>query len=93
MFALELFMGPSQKISIFHIFLLIFLFIIPAIDTLYVIHSRIKRRIHIFTAGRDHIMHQIIDKGISINKVLLLVNILNFLILVGLINSNVIKIN
>jgi UDP-GlcNAc:undecaprenyl-phosphate GlcNAc-1-phosphate transferase len=91
MFALETFNDPHNGINSSHIFSLILLFIIPAVDTLYVIYSRLNRGIHIFTAGRDHILHKLQEKSYSTNKILFFANTFIFLSLISLNNFNIIR--
>jgi len=45
--------------------------LVPALDVLRVMLSRIRRRKHLFTADRSHIHHKLIDMGLGKTKALL----------------------
>lgn len=51
------------------------LFALPIFDTLFVVYSRFQNRIHIFTAGRDHVAHKLVELGMSVPKAAIIMNI------------------
>ena len=52
---------------------------LPIIDTVYVTLMRLKRGVHPFTAGRDHLSHRLQRMGISVSKSVLILQTISVL--------------
>lgn len=50
--------------------------LLPIIDTLYVVQKRLRAGIHPFTAGRDHMSHVLQERGHSVPRAVVLLQIL-----------------
>jgi UDP-GlcNAc:undecaprenyl-phosphate GlcNAc-1-phosphate transferase len=55
----------------------IFIFGYPALDTLFAIYRRIRRRSSIFEADKSHIHHIFINLGLSVRKTVILIYVIN----------------
>jgi len=49
------------------------IFGLPLVDTISVMVGRLRQGLSPFSAGRDHIHHKLLDKGFSVNSVLLII--------------------
>ena len=61
--------------SVIDLVAIFLLFALPIFDTLFVVYSRFQNRIHIFTAGRDHVAHKLVELGMSVPKAAIIMNI------------------
>jgi len=61
----------------------ILLLALPIVDTFYVIVSRLRQGIHPFTAGRDHLSHQLQGAGLSVPKSVAVLQAFSLLSVVG----------
>jgi len=57
---------PDQASSIEGIAIAVLLVLLPIVDTTYVVIQRLRRGVHPFTAGRDHLSHVLQGVGLSV---------------------------
>jgi len=68
---------PMDSPQAIGVLIAILLMLLPIVDTTFVVISRLRRGLHPFTAGRDHLSHIIQSKGSSVPKsVLILMSLL-----------------
>ena len=61
------------------VFIVLLLAILPLVDTTYVVFKRLRAGIHPFTAGRDHLSHNLQDRGVSVPKSVLSLQVLSII--------------
>ena len=59
--------------------IVLLLAILPLVDTTYVVFKRLRAGIHPFTAGRDHLSHNLQDRGTSVPKSVLALQVLSII--------------
>ena len=57
----------------------ILLVLVPLFDTTFVVINRLRQGIHPFTAGRDHLSHNLQDRGTSVPKSVLALQVLSII--------------
>jgi UDP-GlcNAc:undecaprenyl-phosphate GlcNAc-1-phosphate transferase len=57
---------PEDSPQSVGILIAILLLLLPLVDTTYVVVSRLRRGVHPFTAGRDHLSHKLQTRGVSV---------------------------
>jgi UDP-GlcNAc:undecaprenyl-phosphate GlcNAc-1-phosphate transferase len=60
--------------------IVLFLVLLPIIDLLYVVIKRISIGIHPFTAGRDHLSHTLMQKGLSTRNAVIVLLVFHILL-------------
>ena len=63
---------PIEAPQVIGILIAILLMLLPIVDTTYVVISRLRRGVHPFTAGRDHLSHVLQARGASVPASVLL---------------------
>jgi UDP-GlcNAc:undecaprenyl-phosphate GlcNAc-1-phosphate transferase len=56
---------------------------VPMMDLVFVIFSRLRRGIHPFTAGKDHLSHRLQDKGLTVVQSVFTLAIVHILLVVS----------
>jgi len=57
---------PVDSPQAIGVLIAILLLLLPLVDTSYVVISRLRRGVHPFTAGRDHLSHVLQNRGASV---------------------------
>ena len=57
---------PTEAPGLIGVAIAVLLVLLPISDTSFVVINRLRQRIHPFTAGRDHLSHQIQRRGVSV---------------------------
>jgi len=57
---------PMDSPQAIGVLIAILLLLLPLVDTTYVVISRLRRGVHPFTAGRDHLSHVLQNRGASV---------------------------
>lgn len=63
---------PMESPQAIGILIAILLMLLPIVDTTYVVISRLRKGIHPFTAGRDHLSHVLQARGATVSKSVLI---------------------
>ncbi len=71
------------------IIVVLLLALLPIVDTTFVVTSRLRRGVHPFTAGRDHLSHRLQKQGFSVPASVLLLQIVSFAGVVGAITVSI----
>lgn len=59
---------PAEATAVEGILIALLLVLLPVVDTLYVVIQRVRRGVHPFTAGRDHLSHVLQAAGLSVSS-------------------------
>ena len=57
---------PEGSLPVEGVLIAILLALLPILDTTFVVVSRLRRGVHPFTAGRDHLSHRLQARGLSV---------------------------
>ena len=74
---------PQTAITIAPVIMPLLILAIPIFDMLSVIYIRLKNRVSIFTADRNHISHRMVNLGMSHKQAVLFIYLINFCIGLG----------
>jgi UDP-GlcNAc:undecaprenyl-phosphate GlcNAc-1-phosphate transferase len=57
---------PAGVPPVIGVLIVLLLVLLPLVDTTYVVIKRLRRGVHPFTAGRDHLSHVLQGRGLSV---------------------------